>query len=154
MKKTLTFAGSSGHLAVDDLRPLLVTGAQRVAQERRLRNASIVIRDDRRIVAAAVCRSHGDDLRVEEVAIATSQMHDDLADQVIDMLETAALAGGYSRLVVCSTAGELRRALRLLGYVPQTRARRLCFVRRLETMPENRQLNTNGGLEPVDRRSQ
>ena len=133
--RRLTFAACAGQeLAPAELRKLLVTGTQRAAQEQRLRHASVLIRDEHRVVAAAVCSRHGEDLRVDELGIITRGAHDELADQVIDMFETAAIAGGFSRLVLCSTAGELRRALRLLGYIPQTQARRLCFFRRMNTV--------------------
>ena len=145
--RRLTFAACAGQeLAPGELRPLLVTGAQRAAQEQRLRHASVLIRDEHRIVAAAVCSRHGEDLRVDELGIIARGAHDELADQVIDMFETAAIAGGFSRLVLCSTAGELRRALRLLGYIPQTQARRLCFFRRMNTV-----VPFDGGVSNHDR---
>ena len=126
MKPHLTFNAVSGSLGSEQMRGLVVSGAWRAAQERALQNASIVISRGEDLVAAAVYRPAGADLRIEEVGIKDAE--EDLPDQLIDMLETIALAGGYTRLVVSSSSGSVRRALRLLGYTPQMEGRRLCFV--------------------------
>ena len=126
MKPDLTFSAVSGSLGSAQIRGLVVSGAWRTAQERALQNSSIVISRGEDLVAAAVCRPAGADLRIEEIGIRDAE--EDLPDQLIDMLETIALAGGYARLIVSSSSGSVRRALRLLGYTPQTEGRRLCFV--------------------------
>ena len=58
---------------------------------------------------------------------------DEMADVVLDALETAALVAGSERLVVFSASRPLRRAMRLLGYVPQTVGQRLGFVHHVQT---------------------
>ena len=112
------------------LEPLLVAGADRESQADRLRQATLVMRHEQTVIAAALCRQLGPELRVEELGMVRAHGDDEMADVVLDALETAALAAGCDRLVVFSASRPLRRAMRLVGYVPQTVGNRLGFVSR------------------------
>ena len=116
------------------LEPLLVCGLERDAQAERLAQASLLLSSDDRLIAAAVCRQTAREMRVDELGMIRANGDDEMADLVIDALETAALAGGSERLVVFSASRPIRRALRLLGYVPQTVGQRLGFVRHMHAV--------------------
>lgn len=122
-------------LAPAALEPLLVCGADREAQAERLRHATLVLRTDEGVIAAAVCRHMPRELRIEELGMIRANGDDELADVVLDALETAALVAGSERMVIFSTSRPLRRAMRLLGYVPQTVGQRLGFVHNVQTSP-------------------
>jgi hypothetical protein len=139
MTRTLTVEGTgSRRLVAADLEPLLAPGADGKVQASRLARVSLLVRDRGRLVGAAACRHGGADFCVDELAILPADS-DDLADDMLDLLETVAIAGGYGRIGVCSTSRSLRRAIRLLGYMPQRLGKRVCFVRILTTLPEIRQ---------------
>lgn len=134
MTGRVAIEGTRGRtLAPGILDPLLVCGADRDAQAERLRQATLVIRTDEAIIAAAVCRQTARELRVEELGMVRAHGDDEMADVVLDALETAALVAGSERLVVFSASRPLRRAMRLLGYVPQTVGQRLGFVHHVQT---------------------
>ena len=134
MTGRVALEGTRGRaLAPPVLEPLLVCGADRDAQAERLRQATLVIRDGDEVIAAAVCRLAARELRVEELGMVRANGDDEMADVVLDALETAALVAGSERLVVFSASRPLRRAMRLLGYVPQTVGQRLGFVHHVQT---------------------
>ena len=120
-------------LAPSVLEPLLVCGSDRDVQADRLRHATLLLRSGDTVIAAAVCRQIGRELRIEELGMVRANGDDELADVVLDALETAALVAGNERLVVFSASRPLRRAMRLLGYVPQTVGQRLGFVHHVQS---------------------
>jgi hypothetical protein len=147
----------TGRLAIEGTRgrtvpaaaldPLLVCGADREAQAERLQHATIVLRSEDAVIAAAVCRQQGREMRVDELGMVRANGDDEMADVVLDALETAALVAGTERLVVFSASRPLRRAMRLLGYVPQTVGQRLGFVHHVQTADGPRQRRVSSELE-------
>ena len=134
MTGRVALEGTRGRmLAPAVLEPLLVCGADRDAQHERLRQATLVVRDGESVIAAAVCRQSCREFRIEELGMIRANGDDEMADVVLDALETAALVAGSERLVVFSASRPLRRAMRLLGYVPQTVGQRLGFVHHVQT---------------------
>jgi hypothetical protein len=134
MTGAVTIEGTRGRaLTPDALEPLLVYGADREAQAERLRSATLLISAGESVIAAAVCRQLPRELRVEEIGMVRAHGDDEMADVVMDALETAALVAGSERLVVFSASRPLRRAMRLLGYVPQTVGQRLGFVHHVQS---------------------
>ena len=140
MSARLCVAGAREQLPISTLRPLLVSGAHRAPQARRLRRPSFLIRSGTRVVAAAVWRHLGNEVRIDELGLVSARDNEELPDLVVDAIETVVLAAGAERLAVFTSSQALRRALRSLGYVPLTTGRRLGFVRHVKGVPETRQL--------------
>ena len=148
MTGRVAIEGTRGRvLAPSVLEPLLVCGADRDAQAERLRRATLVIRTDESVIAAAACRQTPRELRIEELGMVRANGDDEMADVVLDALETAALVAGSERLVVFSASRPLRRAMRLLGYVPQTVGQRLGFVHYVQTTETVRQRRMDAETE-------
>ena len=80
-----------------------------------------------RVVAAGQWRCTSDALQLDGFSILSAE--EEVADLVIDALETAALAAGVARLVVVSPDAEVRRYCRALSFRPMRQGRRLAFLR-------------------------
>ena len=128
----LTLMTGTDGLAPDELDELVVTGPEREGQRTRLAGPTVLFSlDDRPLALAAFAAGDGD-FTVTECALQRRLNGDDeLAELVIDGLETFALATGATRLVIYSSSRVLRRAVRTMGYVPKATADRIGFERRL-----------------------
>ena len=128
----LTLLEGTDTLAPDDLDELVVTGPEREAQRSRLTGSTLLFSlEDRPLALAAFTNLNGE-FMVSECALQRRLKGDDeLAELVIDGLETVALAAGATRLVIFSSSRVVRRAVRTIGYVPRGSADRTGFERRL-----------------------
>ena len=128
----LTLMTGTDDVPPDELDELVVTGPEREPQRARLAGPTLLFSlDDRPLALAAYDMGPGE-FTVSECALQRRLKGDDeLAELVIDGLETVALAAGASRLVIYSSSRVLRRAVRNIGYVPRTAAARVGFERRL-----------------------
>lgn len=128
----LTLMEGIDAVAPDELDELVVTGPEREAQRRRLTGPTLMLSLDDRPLAVAAYETAADEFTVTECALQRRLKGDDeLAELVIDGLETIALASGASRLVIYSSSRVVRRAARTIGYVPRAAADRIGFERRL-----------------------
>jgi hypothetical protein len=128
----LTLMTGTGAVAPDELDELVVTGPEREAQRARLAGATLMFSlENRPLAVAAFEAGHGEFTVTECALLRRLQGDDELAELVIDGLETVALASGASRLVIFSSSRTLRRAVRTIGYVPRATADRMGFERRL-----------------------
>lgn len=113
------------------LETMVVSGADREAQRRRLRGPMLLLSLDERPVAVAAFSVRGGEFVVSECALLRKLGGDEeLAELVVDGLETVALAAGASKLVIYTTSRVLRRVVRVIGYVPRATPERLGFERR------------------------
>jgi hypothetical protein len=128
----LTLLHGVDAVAPDELDELVVTGPERHAQRARLTGPTLLFSlDDRPLALAAFDTAHGE-FTVSECALQRRLKGDEeLAELVIDSLETVALAAGATRLVIYSSSRVIRRAVRTIGYVPRGSAERIGFERRL-----------------------
>lgn len=128
----LTLLQGTDAMPADELDELVVTGPEREAQRSRLTGPTLLFSlDDRPLALAAFEHSNGE-FTVSECALQRRLKGDDeLAELVIDGLETVALAAGATRLVIFSSSRVMRRAVRTIGYVPRGSADRTGFERRL-----------------------
>jgi hypothetical protein len=131
---------NASQLAGQQLEPLIVAGEEGQEQRKRLRRVSMLIRDRGFLIAAVACRRSAADLRIDEVALAKGA-GGELPEEIVDVLETIAVVGGCERIILVSASRAIRRAVRLLGYVPQRRGKRLYFVRQV-MLPDSRQSGT------------
>jgi hypothetical protein len=110
---------------------LVVTGAEREAQLKRLHGPMLMLSlEDRPVALAAFTMAEGE-FRVHECALVRKLGGDEeLAELVVDGLETVALAAGASKLVIFTASRVLRRVVRVIGYIPRASADRMGFERR------------------------
>lgn len=128
----LTLMNGTDTIAATELSELMVTGPERDAQRARLSGPTLMFWIDDRPLALAAYEVQGADFFVNECALQRRLKGDDeLAELVIDGLETVALAAGASRVVIHSASRVLRRAVRTIGYVPRSTPDRTGFERRL-----------------------
>lgn len=128
----LTLLDGVDAVAPEELDELVVTGPERAAQRQRLAGPSLLFSIDDRPLAMAAYEIAGAEFVVSECALQRRLKGDDeLAELVIDGLETVALAAGATRLVIFSSSRVVRRAVRTIGYVPRGSADRIGFERRL-----------------------
>lgn len=128
----LTLMNGTDAIAPDELDELVVTGPEREAQRARLAGPTLMFTLDDRPLAVAAYEAGNSEFTVTECALQRRLKGDDeLAELVIDGLETLALATGATRLVIYSSSRVLRRAVRTIGYVPKATAERVAFERRL-----------------------
>jgi hypothetical protein len=128
----LTLLDGTETLAPEELDELVVTGPEREAQRSRLTGSTLLFSlEDRPLALAAFSHLNGE-FTVSECALQRRLKGDDeLAELVIDGIETVALAAGANRLVIFSSSRVVRRAVRTIGYVPRGSAERTGFERRL-----------------------
>jgi hypothetical protein len=128
----LTLLDATDAMAPEELDELLVTGPEQAAQRERLAGSSLLFSLDERPLALAAYEMTSGEFMVTECALLRRLKGDDeLAELVVDGLETVALAAGALRLVIFSSSRVVRRALRAIGYVPRGAADRIGFERRL-----------------------
>lgn len=128
----LTLLDAADTVAPEELDELLVTGPEQAAQRQRLSGSSLLFSIDDRPLALAAYEVAGGAFTVSECALQRRLKGDDeLAELVVDGLETVGLAAGATRLVIFSSSRVVRRVLRTIGYVPRGSADRIGFERRL-----------------------
>jgi hypothetical protein len=128
----LTLLDATDAIDPEELDELLVTGPEQAAQRQRLSGSSLLFSIDERPLALAAYEVANGEFTVSECALQRRLKGDDeLAELVVDGLETVALAAGAVRLVIYSSSRVVRRALRTIGYVPRGSADRIGFERRL-----------------------
>ena len=128
----LTLMTGTEAIAPDELDELVVTGPERAGQRARLAGPTLLFSLDDRPLAVAAFEAGDGELTVTECALQRRLKGDEeLAELVIDGLETFALATGATRLVIYSSSRVLRRAVRAIGYVPRATPERMAFERRL-----------------------
>ncbi|HVL67853.1 MAG TPA: hypothetical protein VM364_11370 [Vicinamibacterales bacterium] len=127
----VTVLSGTSILPPPDLDALVVRGAERAAQRHRLRGPLLLLTVEDRPIALAAFRMTDGEFQVTECALLRKLAGDEeLAEVVIDTLETVALACGASRLVIYTASRVLRRVIRLVGYVPRATPERTGFERR------------------------
>ena len=127
----VTILNTAAALPPEDLDDLVVRGVDHAAQRHRLTGPLLLFAVDDRVVALAAFRLHDGDFHVTECALVRRLGGDDeLAELVIDALETVALAAGASRLIIYTASRVLRRVIRIVGYVPRATTERTGFERR------------------------
>jgi hypothetical protein len=128
----LTLLEGTEALPPDELNELVVTGPEREAQRARLTGSTLLFSLDDRPLALAAFETANGEFIVSECALQRRLKGDEeLAELVIDGLETVALAAGATRLVIFSSSRVMRRVVRTIGYVPRGSAERTGFERRL-----------------------
>jgi hypothetical protein len=127
----VTILKSAAAVPPDELDSLVVRGADRTAQRHRLTGPLLLFTIEDRAVALAAFRFRDGDFHVTECALLRKLAGDEeLAELVIDTLETIALAAGASRLIIYTASRVLRRVIRIVGYVPRATTERTGFERR------------------------
>lgn len=127
----VTMLSGAATLPPADLDALVVRGAERAAQRHRLDGPMLLLSVDDRPVALAAFRVADGEFQVTECALLRKLAGDEeLAELVVDTLETVALAAGASRLVIYTASRVLRRVVRIVGYVPRATPERTGFERR------------------------
>jgi hypothetical protein len=131
----VTMLTSVAAVAPEDLDNLVVRGSDHAAQLHRLTGPLLLFSVEDRAVALAAFRVRDGDFHVTECALLRKLGGDEeLAELVIDTLETVALAAGASRLIIYTASRALRRVIRIVGYVPRSTTERTGFERRFPRM--------------------